>query len=45
MVTVASIASAASTPAGIVILSIGTAVLIAKWIFDVYQNTYVPALL
>ncbi|KAF8333731.1 hypothetical protein F5887DRAFT_1259834 [Amanita rubescens] len=40
MVTVAAIAGAASTPAGIVILSIGTAVLFAKWIFDVYQNTF-----
>jgi hypothetical protein len=40
--TVAAIASAASNPAGIVILVVGSAVLIAKWLFNVYQNTYVP---
>ncbi|KAM6495044.1 hypothetical protein JOM56_009667 [Amanita muscaria] len=37
--TVAALASAASSPAGIVILVVGSAVLIAKWLFDVYQNT------
>lgn len=37
--TVAALASAASNPAGIVILVVGSAVLIAKWLFDVYQNT------
>ena len=39
MATVAAIASAASNSAGIVILVVGSAVLIAKWLFDVYQNT------
>jgi len=37
--TVAALASAVSNPAGIVILVVGSAVLIAKWLFDVYQNT------
>jgi GTP-binding protein EngB required for normal cell division len=37
--TVAALASAALNPAGIVILVVGSAVLIAKWIFDFYQNT------
>ena len=37
-----ALASAASSSAGIVILAAGSAVLFAKWIFDVYQNMYVP---
>jgi len=39
LATVAALASAASNPAGIVILVVGSAVLMAKWLFDVYQNT------
>jgi len=39
MATVAALAGAASSPAGIVILLVGSAVLIAKWLFDVYENT------
>jgi hypothetical protein len=42
--TVAALARAASNPAGIVILLVGSAVLTAKWVFDVYENTYVPCL-
>ena len=41
MVTVAALASAASNPAGIAILVVGSVVLIAKWLFEIYQNTYV----
>jgi len=37
--TVAALARAASNPAGIVILLVGSAVLTAKWVFDVYENT------
>jgi len=37
--TVAALASAASHPAGIVIIAVGSAVLIGKWLFDVYKNT------
>jgi len=37
--TVAALASAASNPAGIAILAVGSVVLIVKWLFDVYQNT------
>jgi hypothetical protein len=40
--TVAAVAGAASSPAGIIILFVGTVTLFVKWIFDVYQNTYVP---
>jgi hypothetical protein len=36
------LATAASTPASIVILSITTAFLVAKWVYEVYQNTCVP---
>ena len=39
--TVASLASAATTPAGIAIISLGLAGQLFKWIFDIYQNTYV----
>jgi len=39
MVTVVALASASLNPAGIVILVVGSAVLIARWLFDVYQNT------
>jgi hypothetical protein len=45
MVTLAALANAASTPASVVILTIGTTFLFAKWAFDVYQNTFVPYLL
>ena len=41
MATVAALAGAASSPAGIVILSVGSAVLVAKWLVDVYENTCV----
>jgi hypothetical protein len=42
MTTVAALAGAASSPAGIVILLVGSAVRTAIWVFDVYENTYVP---
>jgi hypothetical protein len=38
LATVAALAGAASNPAGIVILGVGSIVWIAKWLFDVYQN-------
>jgi hypothetical protein len=44
LTTVAAVAGAASTPAGIVIMVIGSVILLAKWIFDVYQNTFVSLL-
>ncbi|KAF8813132.1 hypothetical protein BYT27DRAFT_7131823 [Phlegmacium glaucopus] len=37
--TVAMLATAASSPVGLVIASIGSTVIFAKWLFDVYQNT------
>jgi len=37
--TVAALASAASHPAGIIIIAVGSAVVIGKWLFDVYKNT------
>jgi len=37
--TVTALASAASNPAEIPILVVGSAAIIAKWLFDVYQNT------
>jgi len=39
LTTVAALAGAASSPAGIVILGVGSIVWIAKWLFDVYQNS------
>jgi len=39
MTTVAALAGAASSPAGIVILLVGSAVRTAIWVFDVYENT------
>jgi len=39
LATVAALAGAASNPAGIVILGVGSIVWIAKWLFDVYQNS------
>ncbi|KAI0251027.1 hypothetical protein BJV78DRAFT_1213904 [Lactifluus subvellereus] len=37
--TVAALASAATTPAGIAIIALGLAGRVLKWIFDVYQDT------
>jgi predicted GTPase len=39
LATVATLAGAASNPAGIVILSLGSTVWVAKWLIDVYQNS------
>jgi hypothetical protein len=42
METVAALASAATTSAGITVIVLGLVRRFLEWIFDVYQNTYVP---
>jgi len=37
-------ATATSSPLGIAVASVGSAVLFAKWVFDIYQNTFVAHL-
>ena len=39
--TVAAVATAAVAPLSIAVVSVGSAVLFAKWVVDVYLNTYV----
>ena len=39
--TVAAVATAAVAPLSIAVVSVGSAVLFAKWVVDVYRNTYV----
>lgn len=38
LTTIAALAGAASSPAGIIVLGVGSIVYIAKWLFEVYQN-------
>jgi len=40
MATVAALATAVSNPAGFVVLAVGSALVIAKWLFDVYVNSF-----
>ena len=38
---VTALAAAAAHPVGIAVTAVGSAVIFARWIFDVYQRTYV----
>jgi hypothetical protein len=39
--TVAAVATAAVVPVSIAVMSVGSAVLFAKWVVDIYLNMYV----